>query len=381
MTDKALSLQQIFCQDKAIGSLQRAFAAGKIAHAYIFAGPDGVGRATTARAWAKMLLCENRTRRKTSDGEFVDSCGTCSSCLLFDGGGHPDYVSVYKELISFTKEGKNKKTPVEFPIDVIREFFIEKIASRPHQGQFVVYVVHEAEKLNPYSQNAMLKTLEEPPAFCMIILLCSKIEELLPTILSRCQTLRFGPVDKSHILASLKERGIPEMSAGYWAGFSEGSLGRALDWAALDCDKKSVYDIKKELIVRLGDFQLADTIELAEWLSQSAKQISTAMGKVVGDISTSDLNRRAQKLLVQMVLWAVSDALRWSLGLQQDFVNTDQIAVIQKLSGKLGADRAGELISQMSQKMQWIDDNVNEKLIFEGLLLNLAGLDIMAPTA
>jgi hypothetical protein len=72
--------------------------------------------------------------------------------------------------------------------------------------------------------------------------------------------------------------------------------------------------------------------------------------------------------------------LRRSLGLEQDFVNADQVAQIEKLAEKLGSDRAGELISRIYQKMQWIDDSVNEKLIFEGLLLNLAGLDIMALT-
>jgi DNA polymerase-3 subunit delta' len=381
MTEKALSLQQIFCQDKAIGSLQRALGAGKMAHAYIFAGPDGVGRATAAKAWAKMLLCRNRTEKKNPDGVFFDSCGKCPSCLLFEGDGHPDYVSVYKELRPFTRKGKEKKgTPIDLPIDVVREFLIEKIASRPQMGQFVVYVVHEAEKLNEHGQNAMLKTLEEPPSFCVIILLCSRVDELLPTIHSRCQTVRFGPIDRDHILSVLKQRCVSESAAAYWAGFSEGSLGQVLTWATLDCDGKSVYDIKKELIRRLGDFQLADTVELAEWLSQSARQISSSLGKITEDVSAADLNRRVQKLLLQTVLWAVSDALRRSLGLEQDFVNADQVAQIEKLAEKLGSDRAGELISRIYQKMQWIDDSVNEKLIFEGLLLNLAGLDIMALT-
>jgi DNA polymerase III delta' subunit len=380
MTDKALSLQQIFCQDKAIGSLQHAFAAGKMAHAYIFAGPDGVGRATAARAWAKMLLCENRMQTKRPDGEFFDSCGRCPSCLLFDGGGHPDYVSVYKELRQFTEEGKGKKPPVDLPIDVVREFLIDKIACRPQQGHYVVYVVHEAEKLNAHGQNAMLKTLEEPPAFCVIILVCSRAEELLPTIHSRCQTVRFGPVGRDSILRVLKQRGVLDSAAAYWAGFSEGSLGQALVWATLDCEGKTVYDIKKEIVGQLGGFQLADTIELSERLSQSARLISSSLGKISGEVSTTDLNRRGQKLMLQMILWSVSDALRVSLGLRDNLVNADQIAVIEKLAAKLGTDRAGEMVSLIYQKMQWIGESVNEKLIFEGLLLNLAGLDIMSAT-
>jgi DNA polymerase III delta' subunit len=377
MTAGALSLQQIFCQDKAIGSLQRAFAAGKMAHAYIFAGPDGVGRATTARAWAKMLLCEKHIHRETTEGEFFDSCGTCPSCLLFEGGGHPDYVSVYKELRSFTEKGKGKKAPVDLPIDVVREFLIEKVARRPQQGQYVVYVVHEAEKLNAHGQNAMLKTLEEPPAFCVIILVCSRVEELLPTIHSRCQTVRFGPVERSAILKVLKQRGVLDSAAAYWAGFCEGSLGQALVWSTLDCEGKSVYEIKKDIVGKLGDFQLADTIELSERLSLSARLIGSSLGKISGDVSTTDLNRRGQKLMLQIILWSISDAMKLSLGIRENLVNADQIAVIEKLAEKLGTDRAGELISLIYQKMQWIEDSVNEKLIFEGLLLNLAGLDII----
>jgi DNA polymerase-3 subunit delta' len=269
MTESVLSLQGIFCQDKAVGSLQRAFGAGKMAHAYIFAGPDGVGRAMTARAWGKMLLCHSRVEKKTPEGVFFDSCGMCPSCLLFDGDGHPDFVPIYKELLPYTKDGKDRKPPRDLPIDVVREFLIEKIANRPQKGEFAVYVIHEAEKLNAAGQNALLKTLEEPPGFCVIILLCSKTEWLLPTIYSRCQTIRFGPIDRDHILSVLKRQGVAESAAVYWAGFCEGSLGQALVWATLDCGDKSVYDIKKELIERLGHFQLADTIELAEWLAQS----------------------------------------------------------------------------------------------------------------
>ena len=116
-------------------------------------------------------------------------------------------------------------------------------------------------------------------------------------------------------------------------------------------------------------------------MSQSARQISAALGKVAGEISTSDLNHRVQKLLLQMILWAVSDALKLSLEIHQDVVNSDQIIAVKKLADKLGTDRAGELISGICQKMEWIEDNVNEKLIFEGLLLNLAGLDIMTGVA
>ena len=119
-----MSLKQIFCQDKAIGALQKALAADKLAHAYIFAGPDGVGKFTTATEWAKVLLCSDPVIEKTSDGIFHDSCGQCQSCRVFEAAAHPDYHCVHKELRQYTRDGKGKTTPIDMPIDVIREFFI-----------------------------------------------------------------------------------------------------------------------------------------------------------------------------------------------------------------------------------------------------------------
>ena len=162
-----MSLKEVFCQDKAIGILQRAFAADKLAHAYIFVGPDGVGKFKTAKEWAQVLLCTERVKQQTPQGVFCDSCGTCRSCEVFEGGAHPDFNHIYKERVEYTKDGKGK-TPVDLPIDVIRDFLIKKVAGRPQMSDATVYVVREAERLNQSSQNALLKVLEEPPKHCFI---------------------------------------------------------------------------------------------------------------------------------------------------------------------------------------------------------------------
>ncbi|NQT04351.1 MAG: hypothetical protein HQ580_20160, partial [Planctomycetes bacterium] len=176
-----MSIKEIFCQDKAVDILQRAFASGKWAHAYIFAGPEGVGKFKTAREWAKLLLCQSPVtdrRQKTEDrkqsrderGETsvehrADSCGACRSCQLFEAGSHPDFNHIYKELREFTKDGKGKPPPVDLPIDVIREFLIPKVSTKPTLSQRKVFVLSEAERLNDASQNCLLKVLEEPPEY------------------------------------------------------------------------------------------------------------------------------------------------------------------------------------------------------------------------
>jgi DNA polymerase-3 subunit delta' len=370
--DGEMALNDIFCQDRAIGSLQRAFAAGRMPHAYLFAGDDGVGKGATARAWAKMLLCENR-RPVSSDPPFTDSCGECHACRTFEAGGHPDFRPIYKELVQFTKDGKNKKTPVDMPIDVIREFLIEKASNRPTMGEFVIYVVDEAEKVNASSQNALLKVLEEPPGYCVIILLCSRLDKMLPTILSRCRLVRFGEIAPARIVEVLTAEGFSQAEAIYWARFSQGSLGRALAWAKLE----GVYAIKQELLQKLATLTLPDTVDMAEWMGKTAKSIAAAWMKQAENVSTTDITRRAQKGMIQMVIAALIDVMKLGIGETQNLVNQDQVRDIESICGRYDADNAARHIEHCYQIHRWVDSSVNEKLIFEQLLLNLCNSDIL----
>lgn len=370
-----MALSEIFCQDQGIATLQHAYAGGRMAHAYLFSGDDGVGKNAVARAWARMLLCENR-QQLSEDPPFYDSCGRCHACTAFDAGGHPDFRPVYKELIQYTEKGKNRTTPVDMPIDVIREFLIEKVANRPTMADFVVYVVDEAEKVNRNSQNAMLKVLEEPPAFCVIILLCSRLDKMLPTTLSRCQLVRFGPIDTAKIIDQLQAEGTNASEATYWARFSQGSLGRALEWAKLQFEG-GAYAIKRELVEKLAALTLADAVDTAEWMGKSARTIANAWKSTAENVSTTDINRRAQKGLIQMVISALNDAMRLGVGQSQELVNQDQERCIETLSSRYDSETAARQIEMCYRIHRWIDSSVNEKLIFEQLLLNLSSSDIL----
>lgn len=373
----AVNLSQIVCQDKAIAALQRAFAAGRMPHAYLFSGEDGVGKYTAARAWAKMLLCQNRSARP-GQTPFADSCGQCPSCRLVESGGHPDFKPIYKELVVYTKEGKNKTTPVDMPTDVIREFLIDKVATRPQMAQNVVYVIQEAEKVNNSSQNAMLKVLEEPPPFCVIILICSRLEKMLPTILSRCHVVRFGPVEPAFIVKKLADAGVTEPESGYWANFSEGRLGQALAWASLKTKEDSPYLIKRELLDRLAAAKLTEVLEQADWMGKSAKKIAAAWTAASENVSTTDITRRAQKGVIQMAALALADALKLNIAAADKLVNADQKAVIRQLADKYDPEHLSLLVARMYELTRWVDASVNEKLIFEQLLLNLTHSDILS---
>jgi DNA polymerase-3 subunit delta' len=367
-----MGLSNVFCQDRAIGFLQRAFAADKLAHAYIFVGPDGVGKFKTAKEWAKVLLCNDKVEQQTPEGVFYDSCGTCRSCEVFAGGAHPDFNHIYKELVEYTKDGRGK-TPLDLPIDVIRDFLIKKVASRPQLSDSAVYIVSGAERLNQSSQNALLKVLEEPPRHCFIILICTRLEKMLPTTRSRCQIIRFGPIEAEQIVNRLLETGTELKEAKYWAAFGEGSLGTALAWAGLELKEQSCYEIKNELVNRFSKYRLADVLDFAEWLGQSAKKISGTWAEKEPNVSKKDINRRVQVGLIRMIIAVLDDAMKMRIGDDVHLVNSDRISKIKMVADKFDAEDLAEKIGKAYESIQWVQQNVNERLIFEELLLNHAG--------
>lgn len=384
-----MSLKNIFCQDKAITILQQAFAADKMPHAYIFAGAEGVGKLTTAREWAKLLLCKSPvTENSFADLSSaaaapplplrrVDSCGSCQSCQSLEAGSHPDFSIVYKELLEFTKDGKDKKTPVELPIDVIREFLINKVSIKPTLSERKVFVVSEAEKLNDSSQNALLKALEEPPAYCCIILLCTHTENLLPTTKSRCRIIRFGPVDQDIIIEKLSETGLDQKKTRYFARLAQGSLGQACQWAQLEQAGANLYQTKKELLDSLPTYKLADSLDLAYWLLEKSKKIADIWADLLKNASKTDINRKTAKSLVLIIISALHDVMKLNFADPQKIINFDQKEQIKKLAGRFGPEQAIKKISDAYKTILWIDSAVNEKLIFEQLLLNLAPSDII----
>jgi DNA polymerase-3 subunit delta' len=143
--------KSIFGQDAAIDWLSRAYRADRLPHGMIFAGPAGVGKFTTARALAKLFLCE-----KPSE---VSACGKCESCRVFDAGNHPDWHVVTRELIRYhDKTGKSKG--IDLSINVVRPELVEPAGRKAAMGQGKVFVVEQADTMNAPAQNALLKTLD-----------------------------------------------------------------------------------------------------------------------------------------------------------------------------------------------------------------------------
>jgi DNA polymerase-3 subunit delta' len=198
-------------QDSVIEALRRALGDNRLPHALLFHGPAGVGKATCAGILAQALNCEV--------GGFKDACGTCVSCRKISRGLHPD-------IIWMTPAGKGGQIKVER----IRKEIIEKVGFRPYEGRRRIVMIDDAHRLNPSSQNSLLKTLEEPPPSSLMVLATTAPESLLPTVRSRCQPLRFRPLAPDLLQRHLEEvHDMPSAEARLRAALVLGSVGRALD--------------------------------------------------------------------------------------------------------------------------------------------------------
>jgi len=171
--------------------------------------------------------------------------------------------------------------------------------------------------------------------------------------------------------------GVETKEAQYWAAFSEGSLGTALAWAGLEPKDKSCYQIKTELVNRFADYELPDALDFAEWLSQTAKKISGAWAENQPNVSKKDINRRTQTGLIRMIIAVLDDAMKMNAGNDAEFTNSDQRSEVETLAARFDAEDLAEKIGKAYESMQWVQRSVNEKLIFEELLLSYAGCDII----
>ncbi|MBI2897621.1 MAG: DNA polymerase III subunit delta' [Deltaproteobacteria bacterium] len=191
-------------QSLAVGLLERALA-GRLAGAYLFAGPDGVGKRSTAEALTAALLCRERP-----------PCGACASCTRRLAGAHPDRIEVAVPA--------DRK---QIPVSAIREL-CARLAYPPHEGLARAVLVPDAEVLSASAANALLKTLEEPPGRTHFLLTTSSPSALLPTIRSRCQIVRFMPLGTADLSAICVEKGRDPAGAALAAALAGGSAARAL---------------------------------------------------------------------------------------------------------------------------------------------------------
>jgi DNA polymerase-3 subunit delta' len=314
-------------QERAVARLRGAIASGKPHHAYLFDGPDGVGKRATALAFAQALSCERRP------GE---GCGACEPCRKLDAGIHPD-------LIAF------EVLPEKGQTERVREL-LPRLAYAPNEARARVVLIDPAHELNDAAANVLLKTLEEPPAGTHFVLCSSMAAGLLTTIRSRCQRVAFGPLDQATIAQRLAAaHGLAAAVAAEAAALSGGSIGRALELAASE-----ELPRRRERAARL--------VEAAR--ARRAQGILDAAAELAGD-------REEAEATIDL-LWATyRDAVLLAEGLAEGRVAEGR----RELAGALAAVPTTQLttgLHALEEAREAVLGYVSPQLAFEQLLFHIA---------
>lgn len=230
-----------------IEHLQRGIREDKVSHAYILAGEKGAGKKMLAEIFAATLQCEKKG---------INPCGTCKSCIQSESRNHPDIIWVTHEKASIG-------------VDDIRNQVNNDIAIKPYSSPYKIYIIPDGEKMTEQAQNALLKTMEEPPNYAVILLLTENVNSFLPTILSRCVTLQLKPVAPQLIKKHLMEQfSVPDYLAELSASFSQGNVGKAIRYAS----SEEFSEVKKDTVHMLKHVEDMKSYEIVQFIKSMAER-------------------------------------------------------------------------------------------------------------
>jgi DNA polymerase-3 subunit delta' len=256
--------------------LAQAVEFGRVRHAYLFAGPDGVGKTAVAQVFAQALNCSTPLAPGVS-------CGTCLACRKIARGTHPDvqtFSLASQELMAERKSGKNTSLTIE----TVRDLCAATVL-RPMEGRWRVILVEDAESFQAVAQEALLKTLEEPPQFMVLILLANDAEILLPTIRSRCQIVELRSVSPAVIVNGLIESGVSAAEADRIAALSAGRPG----WARRAVKDPKLVTTKSDSINRAlswietnGYQRLVTAVRIGDSFSKKRNEIFKDLDTLLG---------------------------------------------------------------------------------------------------
>lgn len=325
------NFKDIIGQEQVKKHLQDGIKKGNLSHAYIINGETGSGRRLLASALTKTLLCEDRT-------EQGDACCKCKSCLQADGNNHPDIRFITHEKASIG-------------IDDIRDQLINDITIKPYSSPHKVYIIPDANKMTEQAQNALLKTIEEPPAYATILLLTESAENLLPTISSRCITLNTEPLKQEEIKQYLiKNLQMEPEQAQIAAGFCQGNVGKAIHFASSENFQEMKEDTL-QLLKKIDTMELTDIMALIKDLSQRKGRIN--------------------EYLDLMLLW-YRDVLMFKVTKDANLLlYRDEYKAISQQASIRNYEEIEKIIKAIDKAKVRLDANVNFETAIELLLLTI----------
>lgn len=315
----------------AVRQLQQALEADALSHALLITGPESVGKRTLALALARTLLCQ-------APELDLRPCNSCSACRRVASGNHPDL-----RLIEPETAGRGVK------IDQIRDDVERFLALTPNESTHKIIIIPALELLNPNAGNALLKTLEEPPAYAHLILLATDADTLLPTIVSRSQRLPLRPLDADTVAQGLMERwGVAAAEAQRLARLSGGRMGWAVQ-ALTDPTHLQQLEAALEQLLAVLPADLPTRFEMAQTLAQ-------------------DTARLAQTLEYWRLGWR--DVLLLQTANAAELMFLESRPVLEALAAQLEVTRTTQILRALAAAQSNLLRNANTRLLMETLLLD-----------
>lgn len=323
------NFKDIIGQESIKKHLQTAIKTGNLSHAYIINGEYGSGRQTIASALAKTIQCQSKT-------DDTDACGVCTSCKQAESHNHPDikYITHDKTSIS---------------VNDIREQLNNDISIKPYSSEYKIYIIPDANKMTEQAQNALLKTIEEPPVYAIIILLTENCDSLLPTIRSRCVTLTMNPVEKDKICTYLENKfQLEPEQAQIAANYCQGNIGKAIRFAS----SSDFIEMKNQVLKLLKNL---DSMDIAS-IIDTIKEFST---------HKNDIN----DYLDLMLLW-YRDVLMFKVTKDANFLlYSDEYSAISEQATKRDYENIENIIAAIDKAKVRLKANVNFDVTIELMIL------------
>jgi len=318
----------ILGQEHALSLLQKALESARLGHAYLFYGPSGVGKKLTALQLAKALVCQGAT---------AEACDRCASCHKMTTGNHPDVVVINPEGASIR-------------IEHIRAMQ-RQLSYKPYESQYTIVIIDGCESLTSPAANALLKTLEEPPASALLLLLTSKKDALPLTIISRCQQVPFRPLAPPHIRAILIQQGVDEPTATLVATLAEGRVDTWMqtEISQLLARRHNAYTLLQER----GSTKNVPLFLLARQWAGSREQ--------------------CEEVLHWLSLFC-RDLVILKVAATTPLYNHDLQAELASLASSVSVASLLDLFAALEQLRQYLTMNVNPQLTFERLVIQLQQL-------
>jgi DNA polymerase-3 subunit delta' len=326
----------------AVEMLKKHVVNGTTRHAYLFAGPPGLGRRTLALRLAQALNCQTPAAAGIP-------CEACRDCRQIAAMQHAD-LSIIEPTI---KDPNNSKELIPAPngeirIQQIRELQ-KTISLKPYQSRYRVLIFLRFQQANVEACNALLKTLEEAPSYAVLILTADTPEQLLPTIVSRCEVLRLRPLRVEEVQRELEERGFETGRAKLIAHISGGRFGYALRMI----EDETLLEAREERLNDLQSLISASRVEKFAYADKLAR----------------DKESMRQAILVWLSYWR--DVMLRSAQAETPLVNVDRNLEIEDLAGRLNLSVARAVVSRLEDVLEKMEKNVNSRLLAEVMLMDL----------